>query len=64
MRNKKEAYELFWMIKGRIIPDSWSDEDIEKMYYDYFKRCWYNEESYIYRKGFEEAYINYITKKE
>ena len=46
-RERKEAYRLFWMIKGRLIPDSWDDNTIKQMYDDFFKRVWYNTEAYL-----------------
>jgi hypothetical protein len=53
---RKEANRLNWMIKGKLIDVSWSDETVEKTYHSYFKRLWGNNESYIHEDGFEEAY--------
>ena len=49
----KEAYRLFWMIKGhlRVTPETaLGCQD------GYFKRLWYDEESYLKEEGFEEAW--------
>ena len=49
----KDAYRLFWMIKGHL---NASEETILNTYDGYFKRVWYNEEAYIHAAGFEEEY--------
>ena len=53
--SRKDAYRLFWMIKGHL---NASEETILSTYDGYFKRVWYNEEAYIHTEGFEEAYNN------
>ena len=53
---RKEAYRRFWMIKGHLACHNWSDEDIKSMSDSYLKRLWHNEEAYIHKEGFEEAY--------
>jgi len=54
--NIKKANELMWAVKGQLIPENYTDEDIEKSYNLYFARMWGNHE-YIYRlDGFEEAW--------
>lgn len=53
-QRRKEAYRLFWIIKRHLKP--FSDKDLENLYNSYFYRAWYNEESYLYEEGFEEAY--------
>ena len=53
---RKEANRLNWIIKGKLIDTSWSDETVEQTYHSYFKRLWGNNESYIHEDGFEEAY--------
>jgi len=58
----KQANRLFWMVKGRLVPNSWSDETIQDMVRDYTKRLWYNEEAYIYEEGFEEAWQKVLDK--
>jgi|TARA_B110000495_G_scaffold113831_1_gene98581 hypothetical protein len=49
----KECYRLLWIVKGHI---NWPEEDALAMYNSYFKRVWYNEESYIAQEGFAEAW--------
>jgi len=51
--NKKDAYRIFWLVKGHL---NASEDCILDCYDGYFKRVWYNEESYIHEEGFEEAY--------
>ena len=41
---RKEANRLNWLIKGKLIDRSWSDEAVEKTYDSYFKRLWGNNE--------------------
>lgn len=54
---RKEANRLNWMIKGKLIDRSWSDEAVEKTYDSYFKRLWNNIERSEYALvGFEAAY--------
>lgn len=52
----REANRLMWMVKGRLIPETWHEQTIRDMVKDYTKRLWYNEEAYHYEKGFDEAY--------
>ena len=54
----KEAHFIHWCVKGHLIPDEWSDNDIVKMYDSYFKRLWGNNERMLYcYESFEEAWI-------
>ena len=53
---RKEANRYNWIIKGKLIDISWTDDAIEKTYDSYFKRLWGNNESYIHEEGFNEAY--------
>jgi|TARA_B110000444_G_scaffold180653_1_gene169409 hypothetical protein len=50
---RKDAYRVFWIVKGHF---NTTEECILNCYNSYFKRVWYNEESYLYLDGFEEAY--------
>lgn len=54
---------MMWMVKGTLIPDNWSQKDIDSMRESYFKRLWYNEEAYIYEEGFEDAYRTKYSDK-
>ena len=53
---RKEANRLNWIIKGKLIDKSWSDEDVEKTYHSYTKRLWGNNENYLHEGGFEQAW--------
>ena len=53
---RKEANRLNWIVKGKLIDTSWSDETVETTYHLYFKRLWGNNEIYLHEAGFEEAY--------
>jgi len=53
---RKEANRFNWMIKGKLIDQTWSDDAVEKTYNSYFKRLWGNNENYIHEVGFEAAY--------
>jgi len=53
----KDANEMYWMVKGSLIPTGWSDTDIETMYNSYFKRMWNNNERFVYSSdAFEQAW--------
>ena len=55
----KEANRYYWIVKGHLIPDAWSEKDIMSVYNGYFERIWGNHENVVHEDGFEEAY----TKK-
>ena len=51
----KEAYRLFWLVKGHM---NCSDETALRSADGYFKRLWNNESQCLdeYEIGFEQAY--------
>lgn len=51
---RRYCYELFYLVKGHV--KYFSDQDLERIYVDYTRRLWYNEEAHLYLDGFEEAY--------
>ncbi len=57
MKEHKEAYRLFWMVKGHIAE---SDATALQSADGYFKRLWADgcngAPLYDYEEGFEEAY--------
>lgn len=52
----KEANRYYWMVKGQLIPECWSSEEIEKIYDSYFRRIWGNHEACVHEVGFEAAW--------
>ena len=50
---RKEANRFNWIIKGKLIDPSWSDEDVEAAYHSYMKRLWGNHENVYHEVGFE-----------
>ena len=58
MKDKKEAYRLFWMVKGHL---NASHQTIMESADGYFKRLWGNHEACYHEEGFEEAY-NMLAK--
>ena len=63
---RKEAYRLFWLVKGHLGCHTWSDEAIIKMHDSYFKRLWcmyQGEDTSVLLEGFEEAYQKRLDKK-
>ena len=44
----KEANRLYYAVKGHLIPDSWSQKDIDRMHHQYIKRLWGNNERLEY----------------
>ena len=55
---RKEANRFYWIIKGQLIPESWTDKDVEGIYNSYMKRIWGNHEAIVHEDGFEEAWKN------
>ena len=53
---RKEANRFYWIVKGQLIPLSWSDNDVEKIYDSYMNRIWGNHENIVHESGFELAY--------
>lgn len=53
---RKEANRFYWIVKGQLIPESWSDKDVEKIYNSYMKRIWGNHEACVHEEGFESAW--------
>lgn len=53
---RKEANRLYWIVKGMLIPTSWSDNDVEGIYHSYIKRLWGNHENYVHEDGFDFAW--------
>lgn len=53
LKERKEAYRLFWMVKGHI---NTSEETILASADGYFKRLWGNHEACYHEEGFEEAW--------
>jgi hypothetical protein len=51
--NIKEAYRIFWMVKGHLAA---SEETVLSCADGYFKRLWCNNEAYLHEEGFEEAW--------
>ena len=60
----KEANRFYWIVKGQLIPESWSEEDIMKTYESYFSRIWGNHEAPTHALGFEAAWAQRQVKKE
>lgn len=56
LKEIKEANRFMWLIKGTLIPLGYSRDNVNSIFKSYFKRIWYNEESYIHEEGFEEAW--------
>jgi hypothetical protein len=52
----KEANRLFWIVKGHLIPNSWGETEIQRVYQSYFVRIWGNHEAVYHEDGFEEAW--------
>ena len=53
---RKEANRFYWIVKGQLIPTSWSDKDVEGIYNSYMKRIWGNHEACVHEAGFETAW--------
>ena len=54
---RKEANRFYWLVKGMLIPTSWSDKDVERIYDSYMIRLWGNHERIAYAsEGVDELY--------
>jgi hypothetical protein len=53
---RKEANRFYWIVKGQLIPESWSDKDVESIYNSYMKRIWGNHENCVHETGFDIAW--------
>ena len=52
----KEANRLMWAVKGMLIPDEYSREDVHRVLKGYLKRLWGNNEFYLHLESFEEVW--------
>ena len=52
----KEANRYYWIVKGQLIPEGWSEKDIMATYESYFTRIWGNHENCYHEVGFEHAW--------
>jgi hypothetical protein len=59
---RKEANRFYWIIKGKLIDESWSDFQVEQVYYSYMKRIWGNHEAIVHEEGFEKAWAERTRK--
>jgi hypothetical protein len=59
----KEANRFYWIVKGQLIPESWSEKDIESTYHSYMERIWGNHENGVHATGFEAAWAARQAKK-
>ena len=53
---RREANRMYWMVKGMLIPECWSDKDIKGIYESYINRLWGNHENCVHEDGFEQAW--------
>ena len=53
---EKEANRFYWIVKGHLIPDSWDDKDVLRIYDSYMVRIWGNHENCVNEDGFEKAW--------
>ena len=53
---RKEANRFYWIVKGQLIPESWSDKDVERIYDSYMTRIWGNHEAIVHEDGFDFAW--------
>lgn len=54
----KEANRYYWIVKGQLIPDTWSAADVYRIYDNYFVRIWGNHENCVHDADFENAWNN------
>jgi len=61
LNDKKEAYKLFYMVKGHL---NTTENTILESAPGYFKRLWNNNEAYLHEEGFEEAWQKYLDSQQ
>ena len=65
IKNNKEAYRLFWMVKGHL---NTTHETVISSQNGYFKRLWVDGSNGApladYEQGFEEAFQKLLDKYE
>ena len=59
-KERKEAYRLFWMVKGHL---NATEETVMQSADGYFRRLWGNHEACYHEEGFEEAYQKHLTNR-
>lgn len=59
----KEANRYYWIVKGHLIPESWSEKQVETIFRSYFERIWGNCEAYQHELGFEAAWAQRQAQK-
>lgn len=55
-REIKEANRYYWIVKGQLIPESWTEEDVNAILNSYMRRIWGNHENCVHETGFEDAW--------
>jgi hypothetical protein len=58
----KEANRFYWIVKGQLIPESWSEKDVEETYHSYMERIWGNHENVAHAVGFEAEWQKRLAK--
>lgn len=61
-RIRKEANRYYWIVKGKLIDESWTDDQVEHIYNSYFTRIWGNHENVVHEEGFDEAWNERIRR--
>jgi hypothetical protein len=61
LEDKKEAYRIFFMVKGHI---NTSEKTILDSYDGYFRRLWGNHENVYHEEGFEEVWQKYLDSQQ
>ena len=59
----REANRYYWIVKGQLIPESWEEAEVERIYISYFKRIWGNHENIVHETGFNAAYEERMQKE-
>lgn len=45
---RREANRYYFYVKGQLIPENWTDNEVMKIYDSYFSRLWGNNEKAEY----------------
>jgi len=59
----RTANKYHWAVKGHLIPEGTSDEEIIKIHDSYLKRLWGNHEALLCRDEFEKLWEQRLMEK-
>ena len=59
----KQANRYYWIVKGMLIPESWTLLEVQGIFNSYIYRIWGNHENVAHEDGFEAAWAERQAKE-